>query len=570
MQSNQFDRLEFGYYTGRINRRDFIKRSLALGIALPTVMSAASCGEKANEVQANQRELKTNYDYIIVGAGSAGSVLAANLAEKSGKTVLLIESGDWFAEDEERSLDNFLINLDGIRSHNYVFQSPEIGDRQIVVSTGRGIGGGSRVNGSMWVRGYKQDYDDWESATGSAKWGWNNVLQKFKTIENFDGETSEYHGYAGKLYVKQTSKQNQVVENFLNGAVASGYQRYSDINGEILLGNEGCGMTQALIKENQRYSILHSYLYPQLENRNFTIATGKTVSKVLVDSNGSCVGIQIVDGESTSNITANEETVLSAGAIESPAILQRSGIGASSLLSEIGIEPVNVIEGVGENLRDHAGPSFPILLPDDNDAPEHNMSSYIMFKSQAGLDAPDIECILIGPLNDNQVNLFSPGLNLSTEKLFLVAPILNKPISRGYVKITNVDPTSKPIVYPNYLSDSADVQALVSASKIVQSMLSSMFGSNYTPLVAFPSTDTEIGGLVRSLVGTIYHYCGTCAMGKVGEAVVDPELRVNGLSKLRVADASVMPTIPRCNTMAPCVLIGEMATEFILADAEIS
>lgn len=570
MNSEQFDRLEFGYYTGKIKRRDFIKRSLALGVAATTVMSVASCGEKANEVQANQRELKTNYDYIVVGAGSAGCVLAANLAEKSGKTVLLVESGDWYAEEEERDPDSVFVNLGGNKSNNYFFESPAIGNRQMLLATGRGIGGGSRINGSLWVRGYKQDYDDWESATGSSKWGWANALQKYKYIENFDGETNEYHGYEGKLYVKQLNNQTELVEDVLSSAETAGFQKYSDVNGEMLLGSEGCGTTQGLIKENQRFSMLHSYLYPQLENRNLTIVTGKFVSKVFVESGGVCTGIQIVEGESTKTVYANEETILSAGAIESPAILQRSGIGNSELLSKMGINPVNVLSGVGENLRDHVSAGYLFLSPQVNSVPEHRLSAYIMTKSREGLTTPDMQTFLWGPSTEESLKTLLPEVNLPAENLFFLLSTLNKPVSKGSVKISSTDPTSKPIVSPNYLNEVSDIQALISAGKALHSMLSSMFAGGYTPLAPFPDSDAEIEALVRSSASSLYHYCGTCAMGKAGEAVVDPELKVNGISKLRVVDASVMPTIPRCNTMAPCVLIGEMATEFILKKSEIS
>ena len=582
MQSDQFDRLEFGYYTGRINRRDFIKRSLALGIALPTVMSVASCGEKANEVQANQRELKTHYDYIIVGAGSAGCVIAANLAGQSNSSVLLIEDGNWYEPDEERDPTTLPVSgrsYDGVKTHDYPYS---VYGQELVLSTGRGVGGGSRVNGSQYMRGYKQDFDEWETISGSPKWGYENVLSKYKYLENFDGIINDYHGYEGKLYVNDLATSRTFVSKIISGMNGIGIDFYDDINGEILNGSGGCGYAQALVNGHKRYSVLHSYLYPQLSNKHLTIATNKKVTKLLISANSQCLGLEYSDSDGSKTIYAGKELILSAGAMESPAILQRSGVGNRELLESLDIEVRKDLRGVGQNLTDH--PHFFHGIYFNNSLPTEGyfLSSTAHIKSSPSLEIPDIQFNFSDNWTQETTDATWPGLGIDGSRLLFNVIHLNKPVSKGSVQIVSKDPNIKPIVDPNFLGEQEDIDAVISAFKIAATIFENSFEtSEYVTFHDYygalgipfpvPQTDEEIFQLyVLPTMGTAWHSCGTCAMGTSEESVVDAELKVHGITNLRVADASVMPTIPRCNTMAPCVLIGEMATEFILADAEIS
>ena len=585
MQSDQFDRLEFGYYTGRINRRDFIKRSLALGIALPTVMSVASCGEKANEVQAkaaNQKELKSEYDYIVVGAGSAGCVIAANLAEQSNSNVLLIEDGNWYEPDEERDPLTIPVSgrsYDGVKTHDYPYS---VYGQDLVLSTGRGVGGGSRVNGSQYMRGYKQDFDEWETISGSSKWGYENVLSKYKDLENFDGIINEYHGYEGKLYVNDLATSRSHVNKIISGMDSIGIKFFDDINGEILNGSEGCGYAQALVNGHKRYSVLHSYLYPQLSNENLTIATNKKVTKLLISVNSQCLGLEYLDSDGLKKINVGKELILSAGAMESPTILQRSGVGDRELLESLEVEVKKDLPGVGQNLMDHPHFFYNIYLNNSLPSEGYFISSAAHVKSSPTLEIPDIQFDFIDNMKQESIDEAFPGLGFDATRMLSALIHLNKPVSKGSVQIVSKDSSRKPIVDPNFLGEQEDIDAVISAFKIAVNIFENSFEtSEYVTLPDYfgalglpfpvPQTDDEIFQLyVLPTMGTAWHSCGTCAMGTSEESVVDAELKVHGITNLRVADASVMPTIPRCNTMAPSILIGEMATEFILADAEVS
>jgi choline dehydrogenase len=523
--------------------------------------------------------VEESYDYVIVGAGSAGCAVAGRLSEDGGTRVLLIEAG---GKDRSPNIKipaafskQFKTKLDWDYETG---PEPHLGNRTLYVPRGRSLGGSSSMNAMMYVRGRPFDYDGW-SEEGCEGWSYDEVLPLFRRAESNERGASEVHGSSGPLNVSDLRTPRQLTKRFLAAASGAGIPRNPDINAPE---QDGVSMCQATIKNGRRWSAADAYLRPAKGRSNLDIQTGAQV--LGLDMNGSRVsGVRVRDKRGRElTAHAGREVVLSAGAIGSPQILMLSGIGPADHLREIGIEPL-VDLPVGENLQDHPyviscfestvnedladaeGPKAlaEYLLRRTGPLASNVGEATAFVRTRPGLPAADVQ-ILFGPVyyHDN-------GFDTIDGHAFSIAAAVIAPKSRGRLRLRSADPDAKPSLIGNHLADPDDVASLVAGIRLAHKIadtepLASVRGRWLVPTTP-PETDEEIEAFAREEAELLYHPVGTCRMGTGADAVVDPQLRVRGVDGLRVADASIMPAITGGNTNAPAIMIGEKAADLIRA-----
>jgi choline dehydrogenase len=523
------------------------------------------------------------YDYIVVGAGSAGCVVAARLSENPRIKVLLLEAGKADAKQEIRIPAAFSKLFHSDYDWDYRTEpEPATANRPRYWPRGKTLGGSSAMNAMMYVRGHRSDYDLWRQA-GNAGWSYGDVLPFFRRSESFGGTGGEpeYHGRDGPLPVADQRSPNPMTHAFVAAGKSLGLARRDDING---VDQDGIGLTHVNQKNGRRWSAADAFLRPAMRRQNLNVATECLVHGVTFDGRRA-TGVTYARHGAVVAAQATREVVLCAGTIGSPQILMLSGIGPAASLSDLGIPVVAESPGVGQNLQDHiaSGATYECRRPVSLASAESlgNLARYLLFgrgpltsnvgealafiRTRDGLAAPDLELIFAPAYFMEHGAANPPGHG------FTVGAVLLRPESRGWIALRSRDPAAAPLIRPNYLSAPADLSALIAGARTVRRLVATDAFAPYRGKEVWPGehvvADGPLGDFIRAKCESLYHPIGTCKMGSDPLAVVDERLRVRGVEGVRVADASIMPTIVGGHTHAAAVMIGEKAAEMMAADA---
>ncbi|WP_049919020.1 GMC family oxidoreductase [Mycobacterium simiae] len=516
---------------------------------------------RARENQARlAAQLQSGYDFVVCGAGSAGSVVARRIAENSSATVLLLEAGLAADAASVRQPSLWLTNLGTERDWAFVAEpSPHVNSRRLPMSMGKGLGGGSSINAMMWVHGRRSDWDFYACESGNSAWSYDAVVEIFRRIEDWHGVSDvESRGHGGPLHVAPIPDPSPCASAALRAASSIGVPTFASVNGPMMESNGGAALNEMRIKHGQRESVFDSYVYPYLDHPNLTVLSGATVRRLLFDGRRAS-GVEFSYQDRLQRVRVNAEIVLSLGAINTPKVLMHSGIGNEKQLRHFGIPVVENLPGVGMNFQDHIGFTCVWELPAPRKVTWLPEAS-IYWRSIPRVEHPDLFATFgVAPLASPEValryTLPQAGWNLFGA--------LARPMSRGTVQLTGPEPTDPVRVDANVLShpdDMATARCCVGALREIGNALE-MRPFVKREVLPGKLTDAELDDFLRDAAMTYWHHSGTAKMGRDRMSVVDGDLGVYGVDGLRVADASILPRVTTGNTMAPCVIIGERAGE---------
>lgn len=529
--------------------------------------------------------LEEGFDFVVVGGGTAGCVLAARLSEDPQQRVCLIEAGG--------SGKSLFVNVPGAivlaqrsAALNWRFQTvpqAQLNGRQIPIPRGRGLGGSALINGMVYFRGHRRDYDAWAQA-GAAGWSYREVLPYFrKSEDNEDFPASPFHGSGGPIRIRQVRRPNTLNFAFFAALEGLGVQARTDLNGAD---SEGMALRQVSIRGGTRETTASALLRPAMRRPNLTVLTGAHATRVVLEGRRA-VGVETSSAQGALTVRARREVVLAAGAIQSPQVLLLSGIGDREHLTSVGVDVHHHLPGVGRNLHDHI--ASPVHMSTSHSAsygisaramPRNlvHLLEYALFRSGPlannvfesaaflktvpGLDKPDLQLVF------QSAKRPSPAFPFPLGHGFAISPVGLYPRSRGRLTLASADPFAAPRIDPNLLCDPEDLQPLVRGLRIVRKIFASPAFASFRASETAPGgavqSEADLVAYIRAAAYTVHHPVSTCRMGTDALSVVDPQLRVKGIEGLRVADASVFPSIIGGNTNAAVVMVAEKAADLIL------